>query len=1053
MFALRWVALLASAIVGGVLLNYSGPQAWLGGAMMTAGLVCLWVESREGNLIPDLLQRFLLWLWEGKIWSVRVLDLIAGLFLFGFCWALLPKGLKGLPPMSHDHMVHFVKAHRLYHDLLSQGVLWGWSHDWFAGYPVNYLYPFGGDLWVVMVYSLGFGKLTMAQAYSLAFWFHWLLVGWALFAFSRRLFHPIVGVAAVVMFWIDIGSSRLGGGVFTLDFGVWPISLSVAFGLLALRQLPKVLLEDSWPTVGWFGLWMGLALLSHPIQLVHFVAMFPVSLIALYISRSTERWFQPIFRLGLAFAVGVMLAGVWVFPFFSFKAWTQSYGLPGMDINEFSEKLLFLTYLKGTNVWMLAIGLLGLVRFLLGRKFLTVYMGLFSLLMLITSQKTLLEVLHLPDFLPSIKNIQFIRFAYLWKPFLFVGGAWLLWEGAKLVRTHLLGQWLTRETNHPGSTTYNVPTVRLYLQTLVIAGLLSALLLPLLHQVKVRHFIRIQKDYKTYEKDPFYISKLLMRKWFQENKSNLTGFYRVAIWEHRNSHWLHDLDIKLNVPTYKVGSTPAIVFNYKTDTPDNRVFRYLNVRFVVTRSRRYHRALKFRKQFHKLYLYEFRDWNPMPFTISRGTGPVRLVTMEREKVVLEAGERASGHLHLHVAHFPRWSVTRNGQSIPLHSFTYPNLDSFSIMRVALKPGRYEFRFKRGLAEWFGALASSFGGLIILLLFVSDPLFRRWTTARIALSRGWNALSALESKAQPYLRVFFLALIVLGLPMLVALVLWKPNASEVHPKQRNRVRRVHVRFADELNFAKIHEQTKRRTYPCRMTKNMWRCREYNIHKRRPIIQTYLDSWDDRECIWTDPRKRSKAVIQFQDVSVGTAIVGEFITMGRPVSAFHNPVQVRVLLNGKVAYEGKTFKDTKTRFFHISLLPEEHYSPVRVTLEIQALKRSRNFFCLRMFGVEENAAPLRKVSLLKKVQPHKPLLLRSGLQKQTSQPTRLPTLRLAPFNPPSVARPATNRVIQPMGRAIPRPVFPSLGKKPGSQPSSGPTSRPIIPTGRPVPETSP
>ncbi|TNE49946.1 MAG: hypothetical protein EP343_10475 [Deltaproteobacteria bacterium] len=1053
MFALRLVALLASSIVGGVLLTFSGPQAWLGGAMLAAGLVCLWVESREGNLVPEFLQRFLLWVWEGKVWSIRVLDVIAGLVIFGFCWVLLPKGLQGIPPMSHDHMVHYVKAHRLYHDLLSQGVLWGWSHDWFGGYPVNYLYPFGGDLWVVMVYILGFGKLTMAQAYSLAFWLHWLLVGWAVYAFSRRMFHPLVGLGAVVMLWIDIGSSRLGGGVFTLDFGVWPISLSVAFGLLALRQLPKVLLEDSWPAVGWFGLWMGLALLSHPIQLVHFVAMFPVSLIALYISRSTDRWFQPMFRLGLAFAVGGMLAGIWVFPFFSFKAWTQSYGLPGMDINEYSEKLLFLTYLKGTNVWMLAIGLLGLVRFLLGRKFLTVYMGLFSLLMLVFSQKTLLEVLHLPELLPSIKNIQFIRFAYLWKPFLFLGGAWLLWEGLKLIREQLLSQWLTRETNNPGRTTYNVPTVRLYLQSLVIAGLLSALLLPLLHQVKMRHFIRIQKDYKTYEKDPFYVSKLLLRNWFQKNKPKLNGFYRVAIWEHRNSHWLHDLDIKLNVPTYKVGSTPAIVFKYKTETPDSRVFRSLNVRFVVTRSRRYHRALKFRKQFHKLYLYEFRDWNPLPFSISRGTGPVRLVSMEREKIVLDAGKRASGHLHLHVSYFPRWSVTRNGIPISLNSFTYPNLDNFSIMRVKLDPGRYEFRFKRGWAEWMGAVASSLGGLFILLLFVSGPLFRRWTSASSMLRDGWETLWFLERRIQPLLHVLFIVLLVLGLPLLVALVVWRPNASEVHPKQRKLVKHVNVRFADELNFAKIHEETRRRTYSCRMKKNMWQCRVYQIHKRRPIIQTYLDSWDERECIWTDPRRHAKVVVQFQEVTVGTAIVGEYTTMGRPVSAFHNAVRVRVLLNGKLAYEGKTLKDIKTRFFHISLPPEEHHSPVRVTLEIQAVRRSRRYLCLRMFGVEETAASHTKVVPPTKVRARKKPLLPKTLRKGATQPPKLPTLRLAPVKAFPDARPAVNQGAPPKRRAFLQRVSTKKDNQPSSRAASRATSRPIPPSGSSFPETRP
>lgn len=1042
MFAVRFLALLASAIVGGVFMTFPGPQAWLGGGLLFAGLVTLWVECREESLIPVFLQRFVLWIHEGKIWRIRVMDVIALFGLFGICWALLPRGLKLQPPLSHDHMIHYVKAHRLINDMLSQGVLWGWSNDWFAGFPVNYLYPFGGDLWVAFVYSLGFGKLNLMQAYALAFWLHWLLVGVGLYAVSRRLFSPWVGLAAVVMFWIDIGSSRLGGGVFTVDFGVWPISLSVGFGLLAVHQLKNVLLEDSWKSIGWFGLWMGLALLSHPIQLVHFVAMFPVSLIALYVSRSTHRWLRPILRLSVAFAIGAMVAGIWLFPFFSLKSWTQSYGLPWMDIDKYSKMLLFLRYLKGTNVWILAIGLLGLVRFLMGRRFFSVYIGLFSLLLLVFSQRTILEVLHLPTLLPSIKNIQFIRFAYLYKPFLFLGGAWLMWEGVLVLGRHIQTNWLSRDAQGEVAASFAPRTSRLYIQVLIVSGLLCSLLMPILHQVKVRHFFHIQNDYKTIEKDPFYVSKLMLQRWFLRNKKKWKGFYRVAIWENRNSHWLHDLDILLDVPTYKIGSTPAVVFKYKVESPDPKILRYLNVRFIVTHRRKYSRYLKYRYKFHKLYVYEFRDWNPLPFTITSGKGPVKLVKMERENVVLNAGSSATGYLNLHIAQFPRWKATHNGKPIKISSYGFPNLDNFSIMRVKLQPGTYEFTFKRGLPEWLGALASGLGGILAFSLLGLGWIFRRSQGFSSQVRSMEGRILRLEERASSWVSKLVPVGLILGIPGLVLLILWKPRVPEINQQQRKYVKSINVNLADDLNYAKITERLGRRNYRCRMRKNMWRCRRYRIHKRSPITQTYLDAWDSRPCIWTDPRSNSTAVIKFPAKIYGTALVGEFTLLGRPTAAFHDPTEVKVFLNDRLVYTGRTFKDIVPTLFRIPFSPDLQHTPIKLKVEIRPYKRSRKYFCLRMFGVEEHDRYV--------VKPSSTNNGKSGVKPRTrSNPkarTKLPVLRLAPAmrlrGKPSQDR-LPNRRISGSTRVIGK----SLKILPRRRPTSSPASRrakPLFPS---------
>jgi len=73
-------------------------------------------------------------------------------------------------PVSHDHTVHYFKAWQTLQTLGQDGTLHGWSHLWFGGYPANYLYPVGADLWVIGVYLLGLGLFTFSQAYAIGFW-------------------------------------------------------------------------------------------------------------------------------------------------------------------------------------------------------------------------------------------------------------------------------------------------------------------------------------------------------------------------------------------------------------------------------------------------------------------------------------------------------------------------------------------------------------------------------------------------------------------------------------------------------------------------------------------------------------------------------------------------------------------------------------------------------------------------------------------------------------------------------------------------------------------
>ena len=106
----------------------------------------------------------------------------------------------GERPVSHDHTIHYFKAWQLHEYLLSRvASCYGFSHRWFAGYPVNYLYPPGADLWVNAVAALSFGWLRFSQAYAVAFWLFHIFTGLALYRFGRLVGGPLVGLLAAIL--------------------------------------------------------------------------------------------------------------------------------------------------------------------------------------------------------------------------------------------------------------------------------------------------------------------------------------------------------------------------------------------------------------------------------------------------------------------------------------------------------------------------------------------------------------------------------------------------------------------------------------------------------------------------------------------------------------------------------------------------------------------------------------------------------------------------------------------------------------------------------------
>jgi uncharacterized membrane protein len=173
---------------------------------------------------------------------------------------VVARTLLGETPLSYDHATHLFKAWHFCNEMLGQGRLRGWSHFWGFGFPADELVPSGGEVWITLARLLTFGQLSWLRTYALAFFAFLLLKAFAVFVFSRRQFGPAAAVLATWIATLDPGATLEGGWLWHTRWGVWPVTLSVSFGLLALCRVQETLDSPRLRDVLWAAAYVAAAL-------------------------------------------------------------------------------------------------------------------------------------------------------------------------------------------------------------------------------------------------------------------------------------------------------------------------------------------------------------------------------------------------------------------------------------------------------------------------------------------------------------------------------------------------------------------------------------------------------------------------------------------------------------------------------------------------------------------------------------------------------------------------------------------------------------------------
>lgn len=927
---------LAAAVLGGVAISRSTPGWWLGGALECVALVLLAEASRAPRRV---LARYLDV--PRVLGPIRVhprtllLDGFYLALLVGVACVMMGEILGGERPVSHDHTVHYFKAWQMHEYFLPQGRLQGWSHRWFAGDPVNYLYPIGADLWVNLVHALSVGAPTFSQSYARAFALFHVFTGYAGYRFGRMVAGPHVGFVTGLLMLTDLSEFRLGGWAYTINYGVWPQALSLDFALLAFCALPGIVGTRRLAPLGIFALHMGLAILSHPMELVFLVAVLAIVVLAVCFARDAEGA-PGVFRLLATCALSLVVAAVWLVPFWSVRNESSVMGIWWDTTYEMGKGLLDLHAFPGTLGWVLACGVLSLVVVLRSRRFALLFTAFGALLVPLVFGSTFIDELHLASLSGAIGKVQFIRMATMVKPFWFALAAFFL------VGVFTQARALVAAHGGPVADTDRSPLGRAAL-ALVIGWLTLPILAPAAQAFWSRH---VAKALVTESDRPLKADRREMVAWVKEHLPK-DGFYRLGIMT-GHFHDLFDLGVEINKPIFKRGFTPATNFIYRMRDEERAIFEAVNLRYALSKRALPREDWALLQRFGGYGVYEFKHFDPQPFKVIEGAGNVKVERFRDEEIALRVGPGAHGVLRLNVSFFSRWHAYRDGQPVPIGMSYLPEspLDT-GFMTVPLVPGRYRFVFERTLSDR-AALPITLAGLLVACgLVLAD---------RRRAGLGWLAwpidvvadrLHALAGERWLAMRVaVFGAVVVIAAGVFTVLAEWRPPIA-LEELSRTAIARVRYDFLENLSRARAVIDYRDGPQRCSRQGDRLVCRdpEGNLDNERYIASSpaTITEYTMVRCIRARPEEGALLTMTYRNIPRGDAIVGYYgIERAGRLLRRKRPVNFSVRVNGTELYDRATEADNKMHWFEVPLA-QVAAPALDVAFGVSAGNVSKRYFC--------------------------------------------------------------------------------------------------------------
>ncbi len=616
---------------------------------------------------------------------------IAALVLALLPALLLAPGIISKIPLTYDHFTHVFKAWHFWTELLPSGRLRGWSNYWGFGFPSDELVPPGGEVWVGLFHYALLGMLSWARSYAVAFAGLMLLKAYAAFRFARHFFGRTAGVLAAVLMTLDRGGQLEGGWEWHTYWGVWPVTLSMALFALALVRLDRVLGGAGVRDVFLAGLYFALSLLAHALPIVAFPLLVPL----LFLDHALRAAPPPARRFASAAAalgLGLGLSGFFLIPFFSHTKDTLDLGWMHESLAVVGQRFFFGQSFQGQwpVVHFLALGggYLALRRKAPGGFF----CASAALVCLFLASNTIFSDLHLERAFPALVKLEVNRLLVVAKLVWFPLAAYAV---TSLVALSSRRRETTTKREGAGSVGRVLGAAILLVAAagLVVPGARKIYEEDLSFPIKGQDDIEHWHDYEA------------LLRWSRQVRNETPGLYRIVYKVWRGNHLPTLLPVYDRTPIYKLGTTPAQIFRRIPMADDLDLYRALSVKYVVTTEPASAPELVFSRRFGSLWVYEFRDFRPDPFTLV-GTGHARLLEFSAERIrIALSGTSPGTRLKLHVASYSRWQASEHGSVLPITTVAVKEYEYPILMEVPVTDGEVVFEYVRRPADWLGLFAS------------------------------------------------------------------------------------------------------------------------------------------------------------------------------------------------------------------------------------------------------------------------------------------------------------------------------------------------------------
>jgi hypothetical protein len=607
------------------------------------------------------------------------------------------KLLMGHMPWLADHSVHETKAWILKTKLLSSFRFSGWTHFAGGGYPAETLYPPFVDYYISFIKFITFGLLSWEQSYALAFFlfllFYVLVFYYAGKKIAGKTGGKTAGFIAALFAMVDVGAFRQGGWIFTVRWGVWPLTLSIALTILAVFALDDYLKKRR--SFQASSIWGSIAILTHPISLL---LLIPTGILLVWY-RFAKGEKPGILIIKTIFSIGLMIliSACWLIPFFSYGSEYSSHvsSLAG-SINNVAAGLFNPNPWGASWGWAAALGILGAVELIRrGKSPIMSAMIITSAGALVLGSTSFIAGLGLFEIFPSFKHLQFPRFLLFVKATAYLSAGWFLSQ-------------LIYKTS---STKYK----REWASKAVTIFLLAALIIPL-----AQHFyenrISSLSNFPTNPKIKNGMEEVNLK--LKNDPQKPKGFFRVAydgsFSEHRHTRFA----ILSGIPFVKLTFVPSDTYKFRsrihpsTLPKSTKELKLLNVAYVVSIGPSKLKKIKLMFRKNGVYLYKFLDYSPQRAWSQNGNVTVKSFDDELIKLQISNLPKEGGLVQIPVSPFPKWKVYNNGKEI--EQLRWKPSKNLTFMGAHVKNGTITFRYEKGLWDYIGILLTLIGLLLIAI---------------------------------------------------------------------------------------------------------------------------------------------------------------------------------------------------------------------------------------------------------------------------------------------------------------------------------------------------